>query len=168
MSNNFICIANNRSIFRTYISLYLFMLLILVAYNLIRIALNKDFEWNYFIFIVLSIYFIWDLLTEKNVSAIEFNNNEHALVIIQKPIIGKSKSYALNYEQLEFEIVEINNTLRRMITGPKIITLHKEDKAFALSRSSGFNASEIAAIENNLIKIKADRPHDALSPRPVL
>lgn len=137
------------------------MLLILVAYNLVRTALDQDFEWNYFIFIVLSVYFLWDLFMGKNAMELRFHNEEHQLIIIQKPIIGKNKSYSLNYEQLEFEIVEINNTLRRMITGPKILTLHKEDKEFSLSSSSGFNESEILAIEKNLAKIKAVRPNDA-------
>ncbi len=133
---------------------YLLMLLLLVTYNLIRTAFDKDFEWNYFIFIAVSVYFLWDLFTEKNVIELRFHNDEYQLIIIQKPIIGTHKSYALNYGELDFETIKVANPLRRIIAGSKFIILHKKDKHFSLGRSSGFKEAELLSIENNLVKIK--------------
>lgn len=137
-----------------FILLYLMILLICIAYNLIRIALEQNFKLNYSLFIVLLVLLVWNLFTEKNVTAVKFDHYSYKLLIVEKPIIGKSQSYTLNYEELNFEINNISNPLRQKIAGSKIIILYKDNKRFYVCSSSGFKKNEILAIENKLITIQ--------------
>jgi len=69
------------------------------------------------------------------VTAIKFDHPSNQLIIVVQPVIGKSKSYTLNYEELIFEISNVSNPLRRKIIGSKIIILHKGNKEFTVCRS---------------------------------
>lgn len=135
MNNDFIFIADSKRIYRRFIILHLLILLLCIVYNWVRIALDQHFKINYSLFIILLLLFVWNLFTEKDVKAIKFDHPSNQLLIIVKPIIGKSKSYTLNYEELIFEISDVSNPLSRKIVGSKIIILHKGNKEFTVCRS---------------------------------
>lgn len=160
---NSIFMVDKKKVKKRFFSRYIFLFALFGIYELIRKLIGTNYEINTTPFIVMLIVLLWNILTEKNISKLEFNDFDRKFTVTEFTLFGKEKSYLVGYEKLNFEI-ENSNRFWTILRGRKVLSVLKNKmELFLLDKYSGFTMEQIFQIEQNLLAIKMPADNSVLA-----